>query len=219
MTTRDIVKRLRKEGHSVKVYERIGGGLRITAIDGQRFIGSKGNQRARAIVGDPLSLRQQAHAKRLARSPSNVRNASGWGFKKKIKAPLPSDLKKALRKAQRIWRKRGAKGSGGTITSSNVRYQLETYGEEEALKRISESIRYAEGYAYTENVMHLVSRIRREELGSEYADEWEELANYIEDKKDLFREEWISKVLEQLYSIDHGVSEEDIIKNIYEIIK
>ena len=55
MTNRDIVKKLRAEGHTISYRARKDGSIRIKSIDGVRFKDSEGNNAARLMADSQLS--------------------------------------------------------------------------------------------------------------------------------------------------------------------
>ena len=196
MKTLELIEELQKMGYSVTYTKRKDGGYRITRINGVAFSGSTGNTEARRILGVELSARRSRQLQRI-RTPKGK-----WGHQKKKQ--LPKELKKKLTKLQRKWRKRKPtpkdKGETGAPSTSGVRYTLEHEGLEEAERKLNENERYLEGLAYSKNVEILVARIRREKIGSSVEDKWEELATYIENNKDQFKEDWIQTIYEILGS-------------------
>ena len=211
----NIAEQLKRKGYSVSYYKRKEGGIRITRINGVSFAGSKGNERARNILGIKLS---EARIRQL----EYIRTPKGqWGHKRK--EPLPSDIKRKLQNLQKKWRKKGKKkGDQGMPSTSNVRWTIKHEGIEQAFHKLEENERYLKGIAYTCNVIYLVSRIRRQAIGSEIVQEWFDLARYIDLIKDSFREDWIQDIYEILGSPEIKeylrMSEKQKIEKIKQII-
>lgn len=198
MSVKEIVEMLREKGHSVEYYIRLDGGILIRSIDGIKYQGAKGNQRARDMVGASLSIKRKSQLSRI----TNKRKISSTKIQTK------------LAKVQRKWAKafgnkkeREAKGkaSPGSITSSHVKWMLENKGEKETLEELERKEKYAEGIAYSENVENLADEIDTLADGLEdyfNVDALRDIAEEIRNLVDSFKEEWISKVLEQLYEIE-----------------
>lgn len=207
MTLRGIVQQLRTEGHRVSYRVRKDGSIRVTSIDGRKFSAqySAGNAEARRIAGVTLSERRtrqlekgRAISKKVAAKVRKAKKANRTYVKK---APLSPEFKKELRKAQRAIRQKG-KGQG-TVTASNVRYNIEEYGEEEAMKKLKQQTRYHLGYAYPENIQALYERMKYdgEKLNSP---ELVALAEKVLDNAAIFREIWIERSLDILYDLEEA---------------
>ena len=198
MTIKELIEELSRQGYQVKSHRRSDGGYIISRIDGMSFKGAKGNAYARKIVGAELS---PARTYQLARIKPPKKVAP---MKRKL-TPIPQDLLKEVRKVQRSWRK-NHKDIGGTISVRGVRYQLEHYGEEYVRASLNKAFRYSQGYAYLENVEWLVSRLEQDlpKVSLEDRSYIELLINRIQAKSLTFREDWISKVYEQLYEFEKG---------------
>lgn len=151
MTIKNIIKELEDIGYNVSFYKRKDGGIRITRINGETFKGSSGNKKARNIVGATLT---EAQARALGR----LKTPTGKGsYNKRRKAPIDEETKKQIQKLQRIYRKSGK--TEGKPTIRNYRYILKTKGKKEADRLLKQSERRILGYAYTENVDALLSRL------------------------------------------------------------
>ena len=219
MTTRQIIEGLKKQGHKVKYYERKDGGVRITKIDSQSFTGSMGNKVARAMTGQYLSERRSAQL-----SKGYMKTEKGkWGHVKNKKPPLPDEAKKLIRKAQRVFRKEGT--TAGTSSTYRFRQNVEKFGYEEAIRRLNQNIRYAQGLAYEENVEHLANLLRTEYMAKlhftseEQQKRFTELVNKIESKAGKFKDSWIKAIREKLYNLkNREISVENLISDIEEII-
>ena len=198
MTIKELIEELSKQGYEVRSHRRSDGGYIISKINGMSFKGAKGNAFARKIVGAELSHARTYQLARI-RPPKKVAP-----MKRKL-TPIPQDLLKEVRKVQREWRKQH-KDVGGTISVRGVRYQLEHYGKEYVKASLNKAFRYSQGYAYLENVEWLISRLQQDLPKVDDADKYhiERLIEKIQSKSLTFREEWISKVYEQLYEFEKG---------------
>lgn len=156
MTTKQVIDSLINKGHAVKYFIRSDGSARITEIDGQKFTASKGNTKARQMVGASLSKRQMQQLNR------NVAQQKGKKKKKK-KNPEPSEaernLRKRLRRAQRIARE---SEKDGTITWKQVEYTWKHFGTKEAEERLTQFERYMKGIAYPINLEHFIERLEQQ---------------------------------------------------------
>lgn len=206
----DIIKELEKTGHSVSYTHRKDGGYIIHKIDGQHYRGKTGNVVARQITGATLS---QARTIQLAR----IRTPKGKRAVKRTE--IPDDLKKQLRKIQRLWRKNHP-DIRGTLSTRGLRYQIEQYGEEAARQSLDKGFRYAEGYAYIENVNFLVERIENDIWkSSEDTSSMEEVVQTIRTKALTFREDWMQPIYEILYEWEkHTIEAKECARQITAII-
>ena len=205
----DIIEILQEQGHEVNFYKRKDGGYIITKIDGQRYSGKTGNAFARRLVGATLS---QARQVQLAK----IRMPKG---KKATKLdPIPDDVKRALRKVQREWRKKHP-DIEGTMTTRGVRYHLSHYGKEETLASLDKGYRYASGYAYIDNVQHLIDTLQQA-LNKDYHRDMEEVIELIKEKILDFKEEWIYPCYEAYYewANKHTISAQECARRIKAII-
>lgn len=125
-------------------------------------------------------------------------------------AKIPEVLQKELKKVQRLWRKGGGalqKGHttiAGSITLSNIRYQYETYGMDVAMERLVKARRYAEGYAYEENIDWYRDSLK--DLLKNIDFDWsgiQEIIDLLDDDevRANFREEWLQSLYQELYKI------------------
>lgn len=213
MTIREIIIELQKEGKKVKWRKRTDGGYIITEINNMKFTGAKGNVEARKILGVELS------EARIKQTQYNVKKYI-TGKKQK---PIDEALKRKLRKVQRKMRKTGAKGR---ISTKKVRWHVKEEGKEAASAYLDKMERYAEGYAYYENVEYLaqycedVGRgiVNNDKLSAKFF----QLATAIRSKAGTFKEEWINRIYGALYDVvKNGYrpdAAEDIINRIYAII-
>lgn len=195
MTIRDIIKELEEIGYSVSYYERKDGGVRITRINGERYSGSTGNQKARTIVGAKLS---EAQIKSLAK----LKTPKGKGsYNKRRKASLDEETKKEIKKLQYLYRKAGKKEGKPTIR--NYRYVLKKYGKKEADRLLSQSERRILGWAYVENVDALIIRIKSD-LDKRKSSGMKKALKRIKELREVFLERWISEVYELVYMWELG---------------
>lgn len=208
---------LREKGYRIKYRTRSDGGIIVQSINGKRFTGAEGNRIVRELTGNVLS---EARERQLA---SNVSEFIRGQHTKK--APIASDLKKELRKAQALWRKRGLAEKGqGRILMKNVRKRIAREGMESAFQSLRNIQRYARGYAYEENVVLLASRVSRMSIEVKGDDkEAQELRaiiadtnQYILNHKDDFLEEWIEPINNEAY--DHTRSVRSRILEIRRIL-
>lgn len=204
----DIIKKLINEGHEVEYYHRKDGGYIIRKIDGAHFSGKTGNTIARRMVGATLSQARQVQLAKI-RTPKGKR----WS---KL-APIPEDIKKELRKVQKAWRKKHLDISG-TATTRNVRWFLEHHGREATLQSLDKSYRYAQGYAYIDNVLHLINKIEND-LTIEDDPDMEAVVQLIKNRMMDFKEEWISPCYQELYEWEKGaISGQECARRIRAII-
>lgn len=193
MLIKDIIKILEEQGHEVTYRTRVEGSPLITSIDGERFLGAKGNERARALTGLSLSEAKIKHLQKINPGVGGVPHRRRF-------APLPQDLEKELRKAQYQWRKTATK-KDGRISKSNLRWTFEHYGREEALKRLSRSVQYARGIAYEENVEYLAQRL--DMLAFESGEDiFAECASSLRQNKLFIKETTIQDIYNLLYEIE-----------------
>lgn len=197
MTTYQLIKTLKKQGYRVSFSKRKDGGYLIKSIGKQKFTGAKGNIQARAILGVQLSKAREFQLNRINKSTA------------KSRTPLSKELQAKIRRVQRIWRKTHDL-SKGTVKTSSIRYQLETYGEEEAWNKLEKAERYALGYAYYENINFALDRLKSllKNIDEEdYTDDIKEVLKKLdEDNIDFlttFKEEWLHQIIEIYYDMDH----------------
>ena len=210
MKVLDIVKQLIAQGYSVDYYVRKDGGILIRSIDGQKFTGAQGNTMARKMVGATLST---ARAKQLSWNVQKLIKGV-----KKPKTKLETDIESELKKTQRLWRKTKSKGR---ITKKKVREKIELYGRDETLNYLKRAQRYAQGYAYTENVLYLVDRLKGLiRKYPKFSNQFNELINHILSIQNEFLEKWIEGCNDVIYKCEEGaILPQDCIKDIYKIIK
>ena len=199
-TLRNIIKDLRKQGHTIRYENRKGGGLLIKSIDKVKFSGYEGNELARQIKGINLTIRQQSHIE-------NITPKKGvWGQSRKG-VELPKALQSKLRRVQRIWRK-AQPNTTEKVTKSNVLYNLRTYGEEETMRRLNQRERYGQGYAYFENIDALKVRVERFGIFPRIANNLQDVLNKIEHKRLIFKDKWIEEINNIIYNCEKLNSKE-----------
>ena len=216
MNTKEIIDELRKLGIKVDARKRTDGGYIITKINNMTFTGSKGNAEARRILGVELSQAKIEQAK------YNVEKY----IKGKKESTLDEATKKELRKVQRTWRKNKV-GGKAKITAKKVKRHIKEHGRAETKEYLRKMSRYGEGYAYEENIEYLaqytedIARVY-DDRGSSMADKFYQLADYIRSIADHFKEDWIGRVYQCLYTVrDLGYEDstgEAAISTIYSII-
>lgn len=194
MSVLEMIRALEKAGNKVSYYQRKDGGYVITKINNTRFSGKSGNVRARQILGQKLSYARQVQLARI-RVPKGQRQVK--------RTAVPEYLKKRLRKIQVQWRK-DHPDIRGTISMRGLRYTLEHFGEEAAEMSLDKAWRYSQGYAYFENVQFLIERIRMN-LYKQPSSEMERVVSLIEQRMNVFKEEWIQHCYEAIYDWERHI--------------
>lgn len=194
MNVATMIKELEKLGFKVDARRRTDGGWIITKINDMTFSGASGNQYARRVLGVELSQ---------ARIEQTHFNVVKYIEGQKKKASLDDEMKKELRRVQRIWRKNKVQGR---ITAKKVKEHLKDAGREEAMSYLKRQGRYGQGFAYVENVRYLADYIRgiakgMEDTDKELAEASMKVAEFVESKEAVFREEWISVVYGYWYEV------------------
>ena len=220
MKVRELIAELKDKGYQVKFRERTDGGVIITEINNMKFKGAEGNTEARRIVGvdiAPARMQQLKH---------NVDKFIKVGKGKKEKT-LDAEMKAKLKKVQKSFRKNKV-GGKATISAKKVKYHIKTEGRKATEAYLEKASRYAEGYAYMENVEYLASYVEDIAKGTLIDDELQNelyaLADYIRSKKESFREENIEKVYRAMYSAMDLIKQGDVagvraaIQKVYTII-
>lgn len=193
-TLRNIIKDLRKEGHTIRYENRKGGGLLIKSIDKVKFSGYEGNEIARQIKGVNLTIRQQSHIE-------NITPQKGvWGQSRKG-VELPKALQSKLRRVQRIWRK-SQPNTTEKVTKANVLYNLRTYGAEETMRRLNQRERYGQGYAYFENIDALKERVNRFGSFPIILSTLQIVLDKIDSKRLIFKDKWIEEINNIIYNCE-----------------
>lgn len=196
MSIKEIIEELKKLGMSVKSRKRSDGGFIITEINGVRYKGAKGNTRARELLGIKLSE---------ARIEQTQYNVKKYISKQKKKKTLDEPMKKELRKVQQTWRKNKV-GGEAKVTAKKVKWYIKEHGQEAAKEYLHKMKRYGQGIAYEDNIEYLAQYIEDMAKGieltnQEYADKFYALAEYIRSKSGTFKEDWIKRIYEVLYTV------------------
>ena len=144
-----IVKELQKQGVDIKYRVRKDGGILITKVSGMRFSGAEGNRFVRTLTGQQLSEAQLKQRKAI-KPPKKISPSL------RKKTPVPEDIKRTIKKLQGIYRKDNKRGKP---TIKNIRYVIETLGEEKAREQLKMSEYYVMGIAYDENIEALIQRL------------------------------------------------------------
>lgn len=193
-TLRNIIKDLRKQGHTIRYKNRKGGGLLIKSIDKLKLSGYEGNELARQIKGVNLTIRQQSHIE-------NITPQKGvWGQTRKG-VELPKALQSKLRRVQRIWR-RSQPNTTEKVTKANVLYNLRTYGAEETMRRLNQRERYGQDYAYFENIDALKERVNRFGSFPVRLSYLQIVLDKIEAKRLIFKDKWIEEINNIIYNCE-----------------
>ena len=212
MTMMEVVRQLQAQGHKVDFYVRKDGGILVKNIDGEKFTtGASGNARARQIAGASISEARISQLKYATRA-------------RKVKKPsLDDEVRKEFERVKKKWNKSfKAKGGkphpAGYFGWQRIKYAIDHYGRDEALRRIREAERYASGIAYAKNVEILAQYIRSvgEQLNSP------ELLKLTEDliaNAYSIKEEWIKPAYDELYKLNAGVPPKEVAKNTRAILR
>lgn len=212
MTMMEVVRQLQAQGHEVDFYVRKDGGILVKNIDGEKFTtGASGNARARQIAGASISEARISQLKYATRA-------------RKVKKPsLDDEVRKEFERVKKKWNK-SFKSKGGKPHPAGyfgwirIKYAIDHYGRDEALRRIREAERYASGIAYAKNVEILAQYIRSvgEQLNSP------ELLKLSEDliaNAYSIKEEWIKPAYDELYKLNAGVPPKEVAKNTRAILR
>lgn len=214
MSVWEMIQELARLGHEVSFKKRSDGGYLITKIDGIRYVGATGNKIARSLLGTTLEEALKAN-KGLAKTlTENIKVVQ-----KKIRLePIDEEVKKALRKTQRLWRKNNVQTEAGMITTKSVRKSIKTYGKEITLQKLSQAQRYARGIAYTENVKELKDHILKfaNDLNN---DDLRNLANKIWANRDTIMDKCIYPAYKRLYDLDKVGDDKLAIKQIVQDVE
>lgn len=204
LTTKEVIERLEKKGHRVTWRRRSDGGILITKIDNTKYKGAKGNNKGRDLIG----ATKVSEKRLLALEKLTQRH-----IEKVRRVFVDELLKKQLKKTQRT-RLKYHRTKEGKVTKKRLSQYIEAQGKDRALEYLKNRERYYKGLAYDENINFLTDRIRREanlKGNKDYLD----LIDIIESRKNFFREEWISKINDIMYS---NVDDATKIKRIKSII-
>lgn len=212
MNVRQIVNKLRSEGHSVTYYVRKDGGILIKTIDGQRFTGATGNMYARAMSGATLSTKRAAQLSRIT-----------WTGKRAKSYIEDREIKRLLQKVQRKWNqafphKRGEIPAVGLKTSKKVKWSLEHKGKEETIRLLQEAERYASGKAYSENIRQLADYV--EDSGVKLnSDDLLQLAQDIRESAWMIKEDSIQPAYHELYKLNQGADPKEVARLVRKVLQ
>lgn len=207
----EVVRLLQEQGHEVSFYVRKDGGILVKSIDGERFTkGASGNVRAREMTGAQISEARSAQLKFATRA-------------RKVKKPtLDDEIYSEWKRVKKKWNKAfkakgGKKHHAGYFGWNRIKYSIDTYGKEEALRRIREAERYASGLAYSKNIEYLLFYVKDLATKTKSPD-LAKLAEDIEENAYMIREESILPAYEALYKIDKGMSPKQVAQNTRTIL-
>lgn len=183
MNVKNMIAALRSKGHSVGVYHRPDGGVRITSIDGVKYKGSAGgNNAARQILGVSLSAKQKSQ-----RAQAGTQSISGHKLRVYVQkgeklaagyhkaAKITKEEKNFLRKYNKAVKELGApiferKGQGAKnksksievprITSEYFRKGKTRFGAAEEMRRLTNNLRKALGFAYPASVQMAIEKLK-----------------------------------------------------------
>ena len=208
----EVVKTLQSQGHEVEFYVRKDGGILIKRIDNERYpTGASGNARARQMAGASIS---EARVKQLKYATRQRK-----GKKTSIDDEIEKEYQRVKKKWNRAFRpKKGKPHPAGYFGKGRIRYALEHYGKEEALRRIREAERYASGIAYSKNVQILAQFIAS--AGQQYnSQELIQLSQDLVDNAYTIRDEWIQPAYDELYRLNQGVPPKEVARNTRTILR
>lgn len=212
MTMMEVVRQLQAQGHEVDFYVRKDGGILVKNIDGEKFTtGASGNARARQIAGASISDARISQLKYATRAR---------GVKKpSLDDEIYSEFRRVKKKWNRAFRAKGGKPHpAGYFGWNRIKYSIEHYGRDEALRRIREAERYASGIAYTKNVEYLAAQI--ESAGTKLqSQELLKLAEDLRDNAYSIRDEWIKPAHDELYKLNQGIPPEEVAPAVRKILR
>ena len=201
MTLRELVKELRAQGHQVEYYNRKDGSILIRSIDGVQYKGAAGNAVLRTL-GKALNL--NADLSKARKTQLRIIKPKGK------RTPLPKVFERKLKKVQELYNKNKVPISQGRITKKLVRQILTEEGEEAARKKLTQSQRYAEGYATNATLDAFIRAIDSYrvlfERGSQEYEALLQLEKDIKLSSGIIKDEWILPAYNELYEIKHGRS-------------
>lgn len=212
MTMIEVVRQLQSQGHEIDFYVRKDGGILVRSIDGQKFpSGASGNAVARQMAGVQISEARISQLKFATRA------------RKVKKPPLDDEVRKEFLRVKKKWNKAfkskgGKPHPAGYFGWNRIKYAIDKYGKEEALRRIHEAEKYASGIAYEKNVRTLAVFVRN--AGAQYqSEELLKLAQDIEDNAFAIKESWIAPAYDELYKLNAGVEPKQVANNTRRILR
>lgn len=141
MTLKEVVGYLRKRGVSIEFKERSDGSLRIVSIDGIRYKGSEGNNKAREKAGMEMSAAQKEQRRKASKESRESH--------KKTTPSLSKGEKRTLAKENAKRRNEGL----NSIKRKQARASKKLEGDIKGIMKRSRSARrHKAGYAYRKNI-------------------------------------------------------------------
>ena len=218
MTMIEVVKELQKQGHDVEYYVRKDGGILVRKIDGTKFpTGASGNTMARQIVGADISSARVQQLKYATRAKKTLRAMKTKNIE--IEDKIKAEWQRVKRKWNKAFKaKEGKPHPAGYFGWSRIKYTMEHYGKEEALRRIVEAEKYASGIAYEKNVKELAIQVKL--AGDKFnSKELADLYDLILENAYAIREEWIRPAYDALYKLNAGVSPKQVANDVRAILR
>ena len=201
MTLRQLAKAYRDQGHQVEYYNRKDGSILVRSIDGTKYKGAAGNAALRTL-GKALNI--NADLSKARKTQLRIIKPKGK------RTPLPKVFERKLKKVQELYNKNKVPISQGRITKKLVRQILTEEGEEAARKKLTQSQRYAEGYATNATLDAFIRAIDSYrvlfERGSQEYEALLQLEKDIKLSSGIIKDEWILPAYNELYEIKHGRS-------------
>lgn len=141
MTLKEVVDYLKKRGVSIEFKERSDGSLRIVSIDGIRYKGSEGNNKAREKAGMEMSAAQKEQRRKASKESRESH--------KKTTPSLSKGEKRILAKENVKRRDEGL----NSIKRKQARASKKLEGDIKGIMKRSRSARrHKAGYAYCKNI-------------------------------------------------------------------
>ena len=141
MTLKEVVDYLKKRGVSIEFKERSDGSLRIVSIDGIRYKGSEGNNKAREKAGMEMSAAQKEQRRKASKESRESH--------KKTTPSLSKGEKRILAKENVKRRDEGL----NSIKRKQARASKKLEGDIKGIMKRSRSARrHKAGYAYRKNI-------------------------------------------------------------------
>lgn len=141
MTLKEVVDYLKKRGVSIEFKQRSDGSLRIVSIDGIRYKGSEGNNKAREKAGMEMSAAQKEQRRKASKESRESH--------KKTTPSLSKGEKRILAKENVKRRDEGL----NSIKRKQARASKKLEGDIKGIMKRSRSARrHKAGYAYRKNI-------------------------------------------------------------------
>ena len=132
-------------------------------------------------------------------------------------------MRKEFERVKKKWNKSfkskgGKPHPAGYFGWQRIKYALDHYGRDEALRRIREAERYASGIAYAKNVEILAQYIKS--AGDQFdSPELTKLSEDLIENAYSIKEEWIKPAYDELYKLNQGVPPKEVAKNTRAILR